>query len=318
MGNWPDASAACVAALVAALATLMGSRVALRHGWIDHRGGEQVARKPRTVPVPLVGGAALLLGFVVAANIALDAGAVERPGDPMAWPWLALAAAFTLGLIDDLRREGLSARVKFGGQVLVASALALDPALAVPMQPGARGLVFVVALVAQNAINTFDNADGAATSLALVGLFPVAVVRGALLGFLPFNLLGWRRAAGARVPLAYLGDSGSHLLGVCIAAVPAAWPVLVLPVLDLARLSRLRLARGRAPWQGDRSHLAHRLMAADWPGPMVALTLAAVGGLPVLGALTSTEGAVAGVLGCVLAFSVLVAATPDPEDPTVR
>jgi len=295
-----------IAALATALVTYIGARLALRHGWIDRRTGDQAARKPRITPVPLVGGPALLIGIIV-AGLVLPGSGVDEP------PWVALCAALALGLVDDLRAQGLTPRVKFGGQILVAAALALDPRIGLPLESGSRALVFTVALVSQNAINTFDNADGAAGSLALVGLFPVAAVRGALVGFLPFNIVRWRRGHADRVPWAYLGDSGTHFLGVWIAAVPAAWPVLVLPVLDLARLSRLRVARGRAPWEGDRCHLAHRLLAADWPGPIVALTLAAVGGLPVLGARISTEGALAGTLGCVLAFLILVQGTPDPE-----
>ena len=48
------------------------------------------------------------------------------------------------------------------------------------------------AVVAQNALNTYDNADGAATALSALGLAAAGAVAGgaACIGFLPFNLRG--------------------------------------------------------------------------------------------------------------------------------
>ncbi|MBI5432816.1 MAG: hypothetical protein HZA52_08310, partial [Planctomycetes bacterium] len=114
--------------------------------------------------------------------------------------------------------------------------------------------LIVGAAIAQNALNTFDNADGAAGGLATLALgasaFPAS---GALLGFLAFNL-PWRGRTRAM-----LGDAGSHALGVAFLLTPAAWPALALPLLDLARVVCVRRAEGRPIWRGDRAHLAHRL-----------------------------------------------------------
>ena len=108
-----------------------------------------------------------------------------------------------------------------------------------------------------NAANTFDCADGACGTLGVVGLAGRSVAAPALLGFLPWNV--FFRRGSERVPIAYLGDSGSHLVGVLLAGCPEAWGILLLPLLDLGRLSLVRIKQGRRPWDGDRLHLAHAL-----------------------------------------------------------
>ncbi len=161
-------------------------------------------------------------------------------------------------------------------------------------------------MVAQNAANTFDNADGALASLAALALRSPPIVLGALLGFLPANLL-FRRGA-ERVPLAYLGDAGSHLLGILWAATPAAWPALLLPVLDLARLARVRVREGSVPWRGDRRHLAHRLAASGLAPLPVAAVLAAIAAPSALGT-GSTSAVLAGAAGTIVLFALALHCT---------
>jgi UDP-N-acetylmuramyl pentapeptide phosphotransferase/UDP-N-acetylglucosamine-1-phosphate transferase len=278
--------------VLAFAATLVLARM-LRARWADRRAGAEALRKPRLSAVPSVGGAALL------AALALG-------GEPQ--PFAALAAAFALGTLDD--RRGLPAGAKLAGQVVVGLLLALGlgafDAGALPV----LGWV-AAAVVAQNALNTWDHADGTATGLALLALWPWAGMRAALLGFLPTNLL-LRRAgrAGERVPLAYLGDAGSHLLAVLIAARPAAWPLLVLPLLDLARVCVLRVRSGRPVWEGDRRHLAHRFEAAGWT-PAAAAFAALLPALPLVW-LDRGAALAAGVALCALLLAALVAASEDP------
>ena len=162
--------------------------------------------------------------------------------------------------------------------------------------------MFLLALVAMNAVNTWDNADGAAGGLTLVAL-PAGPLGAAAAGFLPWNL--WRRGGA---PIAYLGDAGSHLVGVAIAARPEAIGVLLLPLLDLARLSVVRVAAGSRPWIGDRRHLAHRFEAAGVPGVGVAALLAGLAGAPVW---LGWPGAALTAVG----FVVCVALTPGPCPP---
>ncbi len=249
--------------------------------------GVGIERKLQTRAVPVVGGVAILLGLSLAlactptwGPAAIARGWVDPQwsvGIPMPSPWtcvLSLLLAFGAGFWDDLKRPaGIPALSKLGLQLTAGIPLAID--CASRAQPfGAWSLpILLVAMplasaVALNAINTFDNADGAATGIGILALAaPAPMAAAALLGFLPFNLCrGGRGTTGARgtgstigSPRAYLGDAGSHLLGMLILLHPPAWPVLILPLVDLARVSLYRLRAGLPVWRGDRRHLAHRL-----------------------------------------------------------
>jgi len=314
----PDGGSAYVAAAVAAVSTYVLARQAVEHGWIDRREGAE-ERKPRTQAVPLVGGAALLAGLL-AWDLSGGGGL----------PWLALLAAFSLGLVDDLVPGGLTPATKLKGQCVVGVLLMLFPA-----GSGVEGFLDHVALallavVAMNAVNTFDNADGAASVLGLAALWPVPGARGALLGFLPFNLLvrgssfGLARhglllrdsgSAAAQAPKAMLGDSGSHVLGVLLAATPGAEPLLLLPLLDLGRLAFVRQERGRKPWQGDRRHLAHRLELMGL-GPLAVAGCLAGLLLPTwLGARIGAGSGlvVVGMLLTAVLYFLVLYLTPDPD-----
>ena len=271
--------------LVAALVTLVTgallAALAPRLGWSDGPGALG-GRKRQGTPVPTVGGAALLLGLAAGWALFDAAGRVPEALTPgrglgrLLTPWLGATAtlfplgaccvAFLVGLADDLLPGGLRPRTKVLGQALAGCVLGA-PLLASTVVPTSAALAVLVAfalgaIAAANLLNTFDNADGAAGALGLLGLAATSPLLAApVAGFLPLNLLCRARAdqPAARVPLTYLGDAGSHLLGVLILITPAAWPVLLIPALDLGRLSVLRVRSGSRPWVGDRRHLAHRL-----------------------------------------------------------
>jgi len=301
-----DPQSALISAAVLAtvlLATPAFVWVAHRTAWIDRRAGSEALRKPRTEPVPLVGGAVLLVGLLVASALG---------GAPPGLPWPALVGALLLGLADDRRRGGLPPGTKLLGQCAVGLLLVLVPGFEGDLAQRALGCL--LAVVAMNAINTFDNADGAVVALGLLAFAPVAAVRSALLGFLPFNL-PWRRGGA---PAAYLGDSGSHVVGLLIAWHPAARLALLLPLLDLGRLVFVRLSRGQAPWVGDRRHLAHRLEAAGLPRPAVALALVLAALPPFLGrgrSLAGLDGAWVGACVTAVIFAFAVRWTPEPGTP---
>ena len=129
-----------------------------------------------------------------------------------------------------------------------------------------------------NAVNFMDGVDGLAAGVACiaavvlfingafrldppqhsVSLLPLALI-GATLGFLPFNV------APARV---FMGSSGSMFLGYTVGALAIIGGakmatillVMGLPLLDLAWVAAGRLRAGRSPFEGDRTHLHHRLL----------------------------------------------------------
>jgi UDP-GlcNAc:undecaprenyl-phosphate GlcNAc-1-phosphate transferase len=119
---------------------------------------------------------------------------------------------------------------------------------------------------------------------ALHGQYLVALIAllvcGTLVGFLPHNF---------PQATAFLGDSGSHLVGYLLAVLailphfysetnPRPWavitPLLVLavPLADLAWVVALRWRRGKPFYLGDTNHLSHRLVRTGLK-PAVAVVL---------------------------------------------
>lgn len=339
-----------LAAGLGALACALLVRVAPTWRWLDGARGPEAMRKLQSSPVPPVGGTAWLLavlgstGLMVAFGIPYASIAPrflgEGPGPlgavaPFGFApgglalGSALAIAFGTGLLDDARADGLRPRTKLLGQGLAALALTAtlwtDALASGGGDPSALvgALLWTLgAVLAQNAFNTFDNSDGAAGSLGVLAfLGPAPLFAGALVGFLPFNLPRARkgdRVDGASPPGAYLGDSGSHLIGLALFVVPAAWPVFLLPGLDLLRVVVERYRAEQAPWIGDRRHLAHRMLERGASSPMAAACLAVIALPGILGVqLAGGSGPLAwgGAATTLLGFSIAVLATRGPRRP---
>jgi UDP-N-acetylmuramyl pentapeptide phosphotransferase/UDP-N-acetylglucosamine-1-phosphate transferase len=267
---------------------------AARLGWLDPRPGSALARKTQ-VPAAPVGGLAMALALAFGLSLS----SAEAPArlaahglGPEGARWLmaslefppllaslSLLLALALGCLDDLWREGLGPLAKLGGQAVAAlpwTILASETGYLGFEGSAAALLAGGAALAAMNLVNTWDNSDGAALSLGAVAGLAIGspALLGASLGLLPWNLR--RPARPGPLPQLYLGDGGSHLLGMALAIEPAGLFVLIVPALDLLRLSIERPLRGSRPWIGDRRHLAHLLAQRGWPRPLVLLSLVVV------------------------------------------
>jgi UDP-GlcNAc:undecaprenyl-phosphate GlcNAc-1-phosphate transferase len=120
------------------------------------------------------------------------------------------------------------------------------------------------------------------------------LIAGALLGFLPYN---FPKAS------AFLGDSGSHLVGYLLAvlgilphfytprhprmlAVLTPLLILAVPLGDLAWVVLLRWRAGQPFYIGDTNHLSHRLarrgLSASQSVLVIWLLAAALGALAIL------------------------------------
>jgi UDP-GlcNAc:undecaprenyl-phosphate GlcNAc-1-phosphate transferase len=268
----------------------------LRVGLIDHPGH----RKIHSAPVPLAGGLAVLSGLLLpligaALVVALwpgaesAASALAQGMGQRATQIAAIAAGALgitlLGVLDD--RHPLSAKQKFAGQVAVAVLLvAADVRVTLFMPSIALSYAVTVlwVLTVINAFNFMDNMNGLCAGLGAIGAFLFGVFAaaagqylvaslaflmcGALLGFLPHNFPDAR---------AFLGDSGSHLVGYMLAvmailphfhrpdqtsplAVLAPLLVLAVPLFDMVWVVLLRLRMGKPIYVGDTNHLSHRLV----------------------------------------------------------
>jgi UDP-GlcNAc:undecaprenyl-phosphate GlcNAc-1-phosphate transferase len=243
--------------------------------------GAEAERKLQRAPVPQVGGLALLAGWAALA----PAGALPAfAGEPAVL--LAGGLALGLGTLDDLRAGGLGPGPKLLLQLLAGGVLGAGAWLSGVTPMPAAALLALAAVGSMNALNTYDNADGAALGAGGLGLVAAgSPLAPATLALVVPNLLLRRRAAGEEGaaaaagpgdPWLYLGDAGSHLLALAVLVSPGAAWALLLPGLDLGRVALLRLRRGLPPWRGDRRHLAHRLQRAGLGPVAVALSLLAV------------------------------------------
>ncbi|HYW09386.1 MAG TPA: MraY family glycosyltransferase [Longimicrobium sp.] len=181
-----------------------------------------------------------------------------------------------------------------------------------------------------NAFNLIDGLDGLATGVALVALSTTlalalalgntevtvacAVLGGALLGFLPFNM---------RPALIFLGDSGSMFVGFVLAvlsvhgsiksatAVLTVVPLLVLalPLLDVTLAILRRWLRGTPVFGADERHLHHRLVAIGLTHTRAAVLLLLVAALMASLALAvalAPSARVAGIAGAGTGACVLL------------
>jgi len=274
--------------------------LALRSGIVD----KPAQRKLHQSPVPYLGGIAIFAGFVIAALLVV-------PGSrPLNGLLLGAACILILGLLDDIM--DIPARVKLGGQVLVALAFAMsspdntinfftNPLSDQMMHLGWLSIpitvFWVVAVI--NAVNLIDGMDGLAAGISLIAAVVLmffareqiygtaavilsAALAGSCLGFLQFNFYP------AKI---FMGDAGSMLLGFVLAAVSvqgtmksaAAISLLVpflalmLPIFDTASAIVRRALRGQPVFKADREHIHHRLLAIGLSHRQAVLVMYLVG-----------------------------------------
>jgi len=255
-------------------------RFATRWGIVDKPG----VRKVHAVPIPRIGGLAMVIGVLVAAIIVIPL----EPNDR--WFLVAAAILAAFGAADD--RFDLDYRVKFLGQLIAILIVAiagdaqihsitLVDRVMLPQWFSIPLTVFFL-LGITNAINLADGLDGLAGGTTFLCLGALALLShgsgqivtaslslafaGAILGFLRFNTFP------ASV---FMGDAGSQLLGFAVgvlslratqsgtSALSAAIPVLLLalPILDTLSVMVQRVSEGRSPFSADKNHIHHKLLA---------------------------------------------------------
>lgn len=311
-------AAAFAGAFLTTLITLpWWRRWCLRTNLVDDPGH----RKIHHTPVPLAGGFAVLTGILTplaAGALLLKTGVVpfstahamvhgvDRRAAELVILALGAVAITFLGWLDD--KHELKALPKFGGQLLVAAAVAVASkriTLFVHSEIFSYAVTILWVLTIINAFNFMDNMNGLCAGLGLIGAawfgfiaaragqYLVATmaftIAGALLGFLPYNF-----------PKAttFLGDSGSHLVGYLLAVLgilphfytpkhPRAFavltPLLILavPLGDMAWVVLLRWRIGQPFYIGDNNHFSHRLVRRGLSGPKAVVLiwlLAAISG----------------------------------------
>ncbi|MDT7577938.1 MAG: UDP-GlcNAc:undecaprenyl-phosphate/decaprenyl-phosphate GlcNAc-phosphate transferase [Pseudonocardiales bacterium] len=277
-------------------------------------------RDVHVTPTPRWGGVAMLGGVLAGIAMAYQLPALRLAFDTSSAEVLGAVLAGVLlvgvGVLDD--RYDLDALTKFAGQTTAAGVLIIFgvqwSTFWIPFGGGGAGIsgsvlslgagqgmlltvLFTVVLV--NAMNFVDGLDGLAAGIGMIGALATgtfaislivkygndpsyyspaliaAVLGGACFGFLPHNF------NPARI---FMGDSGSMLIGVLLAAattsasgkIPVVGSprdylallaplivfaaVLFVPVLDLLMAIVRRTRAGMSPFSPDKMHLHHRLL----------------------------------------------------------
>lgn len=183
------------------------------------------------------------------------------------------------------------------GILLVASGLCFDNLYglfgieAMPYYIGAPFTVFIIVYIL-NAINLIDGIDGLASGLSSVallvftflfiskGLWSYAMLSagtfGVLVPFFYYNVFG----SVERARKIFMGDTGSLTLGYTLSflaikysqhntdimpytegAFLIAFSTLIIPAFDVVRVVLVRIREGHSPFEPDKNHIHHKLLA---------------------------------------------------------
>ncbi|MCI5686910.1 MAG: undecaprenyl/decaprenyl-phosphate alpha-N-acetylglucosaminyl 1-phosphate transferase [Emergencia sp.] len=275
---------------LALLFTPVAIKIAPKIGAIDV---PKDGRRMHTKAMPRFGGLAIFAGTI--GSLAIYAGDNEKIIPVL----IGGTMIYILGVVDDLKN--LNAKVKFGGQLLVAI-LMYYMGLRIKFITNYFGegalhfgevVCFIVTVLwivgITNTINLIDGLDGLAAGNASISALCIAYVAyihgdqygmmivclamlalaGGCLGFLPFNFFP------AKI---FMGDGGSLFLGFMIAALSVVGPlkrstiiavvvpvvVLGIPIFDTFFAILRRVVNKRPIMEADKGHLHHRLMASGY------------------------------------------------------
>jgi UDP-GlcNAc:undecaprenyl-phosphate GlcNAc-1-phosphate transferase len=272
-----------VSLLIAAISTPFFRNLALKQKILDTPNSE---RKIQRTAVPYLGGFGIALAVVLTTLAAITFSEATSENYLLALSVLAPAIVLGLiGFIDD--KKHLTPLSRFIAQtfagVFTALVLILTKTVGNPTNSvfldALLTIIWVVGIC--NAVNFFDNMDGAAGGISALSGFGFAIIglqngqyfvaafglvlSGACVGYLFWN---WNPAK------IYMGDAGALFIGVILAAlavrvdpvsvngiaaffVPIC--VLALPILDTTTVVIDRLRRKVSPFEGGLDHLSHRL-----------------------------------------------------------
>lgn len=251
------------------------------------------ARKLQRVPVPVLGGVAVIFGITVALSVCR----LLFDCSDLFTIVLAMFMMLYVGTIDDIME--LSPNIRFVIEIGVTLMLMFTCGYSIDHLHGLWGLqdiplvvsipltiVTVVGLI--NAINLIDGVDGYSSGYCImaclifgvfyiiVGDIPMVMLAsvciGALLPFFFHNVFGKRSKM-------FIGDGGTLVMGIVMSIfvlnmlkaetycdvyvswgmglVPLALSILAVPVFDTVRVMTTRIMRGVSPFHPDKTHLHH-------------------------------------------------------------
>ncbi|MCD7788669.1 MAG: undecaprenyl/decaprenyl-phosphate alpha-N-acetylglucosaminyl 1-phosphate transferase [Firmicutes bacterium] len=272
--------AVALAFVISLAATPLVRRLAIKIGAMDI---PKDNRRMHKVPMPLIGGLAIFISFVVTCILFM--GTNMRVS-----VYIGAAIIVILGIFDDI--YDIKAVIKFIVQIIAALTLISDGVLissitvfGVYVNLGWLSypitVFWIVALV--NAFNLIDGLDGLSCGMCAIccvslfavgivmgnyyGALPAAILFGSCMGFLPYNFYP------AKI---FMGDTGAYFLGYIMAVISIEGvfkmsavisfllPIIIfaLPLFDTAFAFIRRILEGEGPFTPDKKHLHHRLIEA--------------------------------------------------------
>lgn len=299
-------------------------RIAVRIGAID------VPRDKRRMhkrPIPTTGGLAIFVSF------ALGVIALVPQGSGQTGLLLGAFMVTAAGILDDiytlrpveklLVQTGAALTAVFGG-VLIEKIAWFDTFIyfgdwSVPIT-----VLWIVIIT--NAINLIDGLDGLACGISAISsiallivsilsihdntvILLTALLAGSCLGFLPYN---------KHPAQMFMGDAGAMFLGFVLSVISiqgffkinamiafvAPFLVMGVPILDTVFAFVRRVLKGQDPFQGDRQHFHHKLMAMGLSHKQAVTLLYAVSALLGISAILLAEGRRgAGALVMIISFA---------------
>lgn len=286
-----------LAFIVAFCATPIARKIAFKTGAIDI---PKDNRRMHKKPIALMGGLAIVSGFVVSVMFnVISASSIFVPDRKLLGLMAGVIIIFLMGITDDIMKLKAKYKLLFQIAAAVAVVLVSDSKIDVISNPFSEQLytqlsdyvsypltiLWIVGIT--NAINLIDGLDGLAagvSSISSLSLFFISLIRldvdgfpavytailtaalaGSTLGFLPFNF------NPAKI---FMGETGSAFLGYTLAVVSIqgtlktyatisiAIPLLILglPLFDTSFAILRRLLSGKSIMEADRGHLHHRLI----------------------------------------------------------
>jgi UDP-GlcNAc:undecaprenyl-phosphate/decaprenyl-phosphate GlcNAc-1-phosphate transferase len=300
-------------------------RIANAVGAVDQPVG---GRRVHSRPIPRLGGVAIFVPVLLALELGLSFLPEGGPRLTLSGRMgllIAFACIFLLGLYDDIRAVNpwmkLGVQAIAAGTIIASGVTILDVAtpfgFSVPL--GVFGFPFTLLWIlgVTNGINLLDGIDGLAAGISAMGALTILIISlgrgdleialiaaallGSLLGFLVFNF------PPASI---FLGDCGALFLGFTLATLPIIGgqkkatavallvPIIALgvPIFDTTLAIVRRTTRGRHPFDPDRGHLHHRLLALGLSQRQVTLGLYAVSAMLTAMAVLMTNASQAGAL----------------------
>lgn len=251
------------------------------------------ARKLQRVPIPVLGGCAVLFGILLGIGFTS-----AHSGCPSLFIIItAMTIMLYTGTMDDIL--SLSPRLRFVIEIMVVALLMMANNQSINNFYGLWGvdtinqwiafpLTIFAAVGIINAINLIDGVDGLSSGygvmagIAFAILFALAgdismltlavVTAGSLIPFFLHNVFG-------KTSKMFIGDGGTLVLGVVFSSfvintlsngsivgkftdsdfglIPFTLAVLSIPVFDTLRVMSARIMHGTSPFSPDKTHLHH-------------------------------------------------------------